>query len=115
MRIARPKQVRVAQLGWARSSPNVRISAPSLVRLRPATLFRTRKEERALAPFLQAPTEASVGMRSRSAGEDPRHRNATHSPVVPWAGGRLHGPDDAQVEPREVAVGRRATSHRSSW
>ena len=33
---------------------------------------------------------------------------ATHSAVLPWAGGRLHGPDDAQVEPREVAVGRRA-------
>ena len=33
---------------------------------------------------------------------------ATHSAVVPRAGGRLHRPDDAQVEPREVAVGRRA-------
>jgi hypothetical protein len=34
------------------------------------------KEERALARFLQAPPEASGEMRS-SAGEDPRHRNAT--------------------------------------
>jgi hypothetical protein len=33
---------------------------------------------------------------------------ATHSAVVPGAGGRLHRPDDGQVEPREVAVGRRA-------
>jgi len=33
---------------------------------------------------------------------------ATHSAVGPRAGGRLHGPDDAQVEPREVDVGRRA-------
>jgi hypothetical protein len=31
---------------------------------------------------------------------------ATHSAVVPWADGRLRGPDDAQVESREVAVGR---------
>ena len=38
----------------------------------------------------------------------PRYAFATHSAVVPRAGGRLHGPDDAQVEPREVAVGRRA-------
>ena len=38
----------------------------------------------------------------------PDERIATHSAVLPWAGGRLHGPDDAQVEPREVAVGRRA-------
>ncbi len=30
------------------------------------------------------------------------------SPGVFRGGGRLHGPDDAQVEPREVAVGRRA-------
>ena len=37
-----------------------------------------RKEERALARFLQTPTEASGGMRS-SAGEDPRHRNATNA------------------------------------
>ena len=33
---------------------------------------------------------------------------ATYSAVVPRAGGRLHGPDDAQVEPREVDVVRRA-------
>ena len=33
---------------------------------------------------------------------------ATHSTVVPRAGGRLHGRDDAQVEPPEVDVGRRA-------
>jgi hypothetical protein len=29
---------------------------------------------------------------------------------VPRVGGRLHGPDDAQVEPREVDVGRLATA-----
>jgi hypothetical protein len=58
---------------------------------------------------------------------DPRrsgsnNRIATHSPVGPPAGGRLHGPDDAQVEPREVDAGRRAiasashlTAHGSSW
>jgi hypothetical protein len=40
---------------------------------------------------------------------------ATHSAVVPGAGGRLHRPDDVQVGPREVAVGRRAVAHRSSW
>jgi hypothetical protein len=33
---------------------------------------------------------------------------ATDSAVVAWAGGRLHGPDDAQVERREVDLGRRA-------
>ena len=38
----------------------------------------------------------------------PRCCNATRSAVVPWAAGRLHSPDDAQVEPREVNVGRRA-------
>jgi hypothetical protein len=31
-----------------------------------------------------------------------------HSAVGPQAGGRLHRPDDAQVGPREVDVGRRA-------
>lgn len=36
------------------------------------------------------------------------HYFATHSPVVPRAGGRLHGPDDAQAKPREVDGGRRA-------
>jgi len=35
---------------------------------------------------------------------------ATHSAVVPRAGGRLRGPDDAQVEPREVDLARRATA-----
>jgi hypothetical protein len=33
---------------------------------------------------------------------------AAHSAVVSRAAGRLHGPDDAQVEPCAVAVGRRA-------
>jgi hypothetical protein len=48
---------------------------------------------------------APAGRRRRRRARLP---NATHSTVVPRAGGRLHGPDDAQVEPREVAVGRRA-------
>jgi len=33
---------------------------------------------------------------------------ATHSAVGPWAGGRLHGRDDALLEPRGVDVGRHA-------
>jgi len=33
---------------------------------------------------------------------------ATHSADVLWAAGRLHGRDDAQVEPRELDVARRA-------
>jgi hypothetical protein len=33
-------------------------------------------------------------------------RSATHPAVVSRVPGRLHGPDDAQVEPREVDVGR---------
>jgi hypothetical protein len=41
-----------------------------------------REEERALARFLQTLPEGSSGMRS-SAGEDPRHRNATASVVLP--------------------------------
>jgi hypothetical protein len=38
----------------------------------------------------------------------PRYAFATHSAVVPRAGGRLHGPDDAQVEPRQADLGRHA-------
>ena len=39
---------------------------------------------------------------------DAKLRIATHSAVVSRTAGRLHGPDDAQVEPREVDVERRA-------
>jgi hypothetical protein len=49
----------------------------------------------------------------RSDGAGASLRNATHSAVRPRVAGRLHGPDDAQVEPREVDVGRRAIAHRS--
>jgi hypothetical protein len=49
-----------------------------------------REQERALARFLQALTEASGGMRS-SAGEDPRHRNATVAIVASTASSCLLG------------------------
>ena len=42
---------------------------------------------------------------------------ATHSAVSPRAGGRLHCPDDAQTEPREAELGRRAiasVAHRTT-
>jgi len=41
-------------------------------------------------------------------GSDRDERFATHSAVRPRAAGRLHSPDDAQVESREVDVRRRA-------
>ena len=40
-------------------------------------------------------------------GSNRNERLATHSAVSPRAGRRLRTPDDAQVEPREVDVGRR--------
>jgi len=54
-------------------------------------------------------------MRSRGLSW-PRYCNATtHSAVLPRAAGRLHGPDDAEVEPREVDVGRRAIARTSDY
>ena len=54
-------------------------------------------------------TIAFDGEHSRP-GAGQRDRFATHSAVLPWADGRLHRPDDAQVEPSEVAVGRLAVA-----
>src|SRR6516165_3736568 len=66
-----------------------------------------RAQTAAFASSTRARTSRARLLRlSRPLG--PRCCNATRSAVVPWAAGRLHSPDDAQVEPREVNVGRRA-------
>ena len=75
------KRVAADPGGHPCSSPKVRISAPSMVRLRSAALLsRERRSERLLGSCKRRP-RASGGMRS-SAGEDPRHRNATRA-IVP--------------------------------
>jgi hypothetical protein len=55
------------------------------------------------APAHKATKEASAGP---SFGDS----YATYSTVGPQTAGRLYAPDDAQVEPPEVDVGRRATA-----
>ena len=51
---------------------------------------------------------SAMATEHRSASAYAGHSFATNAIVVPRVGGRLHRPDDAQVEPREAAVGRRA-------
>jgi hypothetical protein len=53
--------------------------------------------------------DAHGGMRS-SAGEGPRHRNATHSGVSPHPAGRLPRPGDAQAESLYADGSRRAAA-----
>jgi hypothetical protein len=76
------------------SSPKGRNSTPSTARRchrpRGRPSFAAEGAVGACSVLANA-AEASGGMQS-SAGEGPRHRNATHSAVVPPAGGRLHGP-----------------------
>ena len=101
----------VALLVWARSDRPAS-PATNAFALQPPpdgapSLRRHLNHADRRAPALGAQLHSS---RPAFGGGQARLRNATHSAVVPQAGGRLRGPDGAQVEPREVDGGRRAVA-----
>ena len=71
-----------------------------------------------LLPLRQRDAEATPWPRLPFANMSPADESfATHSAVSPRAGGPLHCPDDAQVEPREAELGRRviaSVAHRTT-
>jgi hypothetical protein len=111
-----PVLTRTQALGATRSesriSPKVRISMASTARRRAKSRRQPCFSARGRSAACSTAANASrrVGRKQSPAPHDSLYRNATHSAVVSWAAGRPHGPDDAEVEPGEVDVGRRATA-----
>lgn len=102
--------------------PELRTGCPQL-RLSGTNAPRTRERTRgAAAPICEGsydranafvictPSNGALALATEDCWASARasHCFATHSAVVPRAGGRLHGPDDAQVEPPQADLGRPA-------
>jgi len=106
----RTKRVPAARRSQPCLSPGARPADPHERRAAAPDWIRDPDSARrgSAACSISANASRRVGRKRSPAHHDRRYRNATHSAVGPPAAGRLHCSDDAQVEPREVDVGRRA-------